>query len=175
VKHRLVAGTINHWPESEDGWRTWTLDVSDRGIWDRELNMSVRPHFVMSVADLADFRADTFDEIRCHHVLEHVRLDEAEQAVRGFWRILKPGGILDVETPDVLRVIDAWNRDELDLAGLNQWLYGEHLANHEAGDTHKTGWSKGSLWNLLAAAGFELVEQPDAGYAVRYVVTKADA
>lgn len=176
MKRRLVAGTINARPEFEDGWTTYTLDVSPRGIWDRELNMSVQPHFVMSITSMPEFRDETFDEIRCHHVLEHVRFEEAEQAIQEFWRILKPGGQLDIETPDVLRVIDAWNRDELDLQGLNQWLYGEHLPNHEPGDTHKTGWSKGSLWNLLAANGdFDLVDQPDAGYAIRYVVAKVAA
>lgn len=172
MKHRLHAGSINHRPESEDGWRNWILDVSPRTVWDSELNMGVQPHFVMSIASMPDFRDEMFDEIRCHHVLEHLHPDDAERAVSEFWRILKPDGVLDIETPDILKVVDAWNRDELDLAGLNQWLYGEHLPNHEPGDTHKSGWSRGSLWNLLDQAGFELEDQPDAGHAIRYVVTK---
>ena len=173
MRHRLIAGTINAWPALDNGWRNWTLDVQPRTIWSRELEMGILPDFVADIGEgLADFRENTFDEIRCHHVLEHLFYEQAVAAVSAFARILKTEGRLDVETPDVLKVIDAWGRDELDLRDLNQWLYGEHLPNHDAADTHKTGWSRGSLWELVSDAGFALVEEPAAGLSCRLIVVK---
>lgn len=171
MKVRGYFGTINYHPD-EDGWRNVDLDISGRGVWDRELEMAVAPDFVADIAALSDFRAETFDEIRAHHVLEHLSRDRAEQALSELHRVLVPGGTLDIEVPDVGRVCSAWARDEIDHPTLTQWLYGEQLPNHEPGDSHRYGWTEDLLRAALTVAGFSVGEREETGLALRFVARK---
>lgn len=172
MKKRLIVGVINRY-YPEEGWQNWHLDVSDRGIWDPEIEMTVYPDFVGDVADLADFRDETFDEVRAHHVLEHLTVADVESAAEGVHRILVPGGVFDVEVPDVSRVGRAIESGELERDGWNQWLYGEALVNHEPGDTHRSGWTYNELSAVLGAAGFGVGVREETGLALRLLAYKA--
>ena len=55
---------------------------------------------------------------------------------------------------------------------LQQWIYGEQLAAHEPGDSHRYAFDPESLRALLEEAGFVIAERPDAGLAVRYRAVK---
>lgn len=171
MKKRLIVGVINRY-YPEDGWLNWHLDVSDRGIWDPEIEMTVYPDFVGDVADLGAFREETFDEVRAHHVLEHLIVADVERACIGIYRILVPGGVFDVEVPDVQRVGNAIESGALEQDEWNQWLYGEALVNHEAGDTHHSGWTEGSLREVLARYGFGVGNREESGLTLRYIATK---
>lgn len=171
MKHRLVAGTINH--RADDGeWRNWHLDVENRGIWSADLEITVQPDFVADIAQLPIFRDEMFDEVRAHHVLEHLAHDRALLALDEFHRILVPGGILDVEVPDIARVIDAYTAGTLDHSGLSQWLYGEQLPDHTPGDSHRFPWTDLFLYDALEAADFEVGDPEDTGLAVRFRAVK---
>lgn len=167
MKLRLIAGTIN-WYHPEEGWMNYHLDVSDRGIWDPEINMTVYPQFVQGIEDLGNFREETFDEIRAHHVLEHLDKESGELALAGFWRILKDEGVLDIEVPDIGRVVDAWHEHEHTPEALQQWIYGEQLTRHEPGDSHRYGYDEYSLRDALQGAGFTVPAREETGLAVRF-------
>lgn len=173
MKLRLHAGTINHWPD-EKGFRNYHVDISPRPIWDRSINMAVLPDFVADIASLNDFRPGTFDEIRCHHVLEHLARARASLALEELHRVLKPGGTLDIEVPDVGKVCKAWLYDDLGHDGLVQWLYGEELPYHEPTDSHRYGWTGQLLRAALTDAGFEPGDEVDAGLACRFVAVKPE-
>lgn len=172
VKHRLVAGTINHWPD-DDEWRNWHLDVENRGIWSEELVCTVQPDFVADIAQLPIFRDEMFDEVRAHHVLEHLPRSRGVLALAEFHRVLVDGGVLDVEVPDVARVLDAYGAGELDHPGLAQWLYGEELAEHTAGDSHRYPWTELVLFDALEDADFDPGDPLETGLAVRFRAVKA--
>lgn len=171
MKLRLVAGSINAWPDT-DGWRNFVLDISNRGVWDRDLRMTVQPDFVDDIANLARFRADTFDEVRAHHVLEHLSEQRSLLALGEFHRVLKPAGVLDLEIPDIARVCLAWVREELDDDGLRQWLYGEQLPNHETGDSHRYAWMEHELRSVLTDIGFDVPVREETGLALRVRAVK---
>lgn len=171
MKKRLIVGVINRY-YAEEGWQNWHLDVSDRGIWDPEIEMTVYPDFVGDVADLAAFRDETFDEVRAHHVLEHLTIRDVESAAEGVYRILVPGGVFDVEVPDVSRVATAINDGGLERDEWNQWLYGEALVNHEPGDTHRSGWTYETLRAVLADFGFGVGNREESGLALRLIAHK---
>lgn len=168
---RLVAGSINGWAD-EDGWRTYVLDVSRRGVWDRDLAMTVQPDFVADIAHLPQFRDDTFDEIRLHHVLEHLPPNEATLALRELHRILKPGATLDIEVPDVLRVAEAFIGGDIDHAAFSQWMLGEQLENHQPSDSHRSAWTEQTLHPALTDAGFTVADREETGLALRYIARK---
>lgn len=170
-KRRLIAGTINSWPDDGE-WVNFHLDVSDRGIWSRELDMTVQPDFVCDLASMPIFRDGMFDEVRAHHVLEHLAPDHAVMALAEVLRVLVPGGVLDVETPDIDRVCHAYVAGELDQDGLAQWLYGEQLPNHETSDSHRSLWTVDTLGRALRDHGFVSGQPIDAGYATRYRAVK---
>lgn len=170
MKVRLLAGTINHW-QDDDEWRNVHLDITDRSIYDSSLNMMLRPDVVADLADeLPMFENEVFDEVRCHHVLEHMTYERATLAVRAIHRVLKHDGVFDVETPDMGRVAKAWVDQAHKESDLQQWIHGEDLGG--AFDGHRYSFSARSLKTLIQDAGFKIMETPETGLAVRYVAQK---
>lgn len=171
MKTRLVCGTINDWRD-DDEWLNYTLDIENRGIWSADLEIIVQPDFVADIATMPIFRAEMFDEVRAHHILEHLSRARAVLALDELHRILKPDGVLDVEVPDVLRVFKAYMAGELEHDGFSQWLYGEELSVHEPGDSHRYPWTELFLASALMDAGFTITEPEPTGLAVRFRAVK---
>lgn len=170
MKYRLIAGTINDYAP-EPGWVNIHLDVSNRPIWHGGLQFAVQPDVVADIgsnASMAQFRGAMFDEVRAHHVLEHLAYPRALNALSHFERILKPDGILDIEVPDLLRVVRAWLNDEINHDDAMQWLYGEQLGIHEPGDSHRFGWTEPLLRDALETRGFAAGDRLETGLALRF-------
>ena len=170
MRYRLIAGTINDYV-AESGWVNVSLDVSNRPIWHGGLQFAVQPDVVADIGDdasMAQFRDAMFDEVRAHHVLEHLAYPRALNALSHFKRILKPYGVLDVEVPDLLRVCRAWLNDEISHEDAMQWLYGEELARHEPGDSHRFGWTEPLLRAALVERGFAVGYREETGLALRF-------
>lgn len=107
------------------------------------------------------FVSNTFDEIHCIHVLEHLTRDKPPIMLREMYRVLKPGGLLYVEVPDlqgtVLYLHDAFEKAYID--GIHIWttsLYGK--SEHE-GMAHHWGFYEGSLRRELRLQGFKEVNR----------------
>jgi SAM-dependent methyltransferase len=54
------------------------------------------------------FAAESFDVVYHSNVLEHLRRDDVLPFVRECWRVLKPGGLLRVATPDLERMCELY-------------------------------------------------------------------
>lgn len=166
MRYRLIAGTINVY-EPEAGWKNYHLDVTDRGVWDRDLETVVKPEFVGDIRSMPDFRDGMFDAVQLWHVLEHLPFEDGEQALRELHRVVRLGGLLDIEVPDMVRVVHAWLENELDDEGFAQWAYGEDIG--DPADYHRWPWTRNSLRASLERAGYKIIEEPETGYAVRYI------
>lgn len=57
-----------------------------------------RPGVLGSVVELP-FADEHFEEVRCHHVLEHMERRDLVPAMNEMWRVLQPGGVVDIEVP----------------------------------------------------------------------------
>lgn len=167
TRYRLVAGTINRY-RAEDGWENVHVDVSPRAIWHPGLDMGVLPEFVADIASMPQFRDAMFDEVRAHHVLEHLTGDHGRLALREFNRILVPGGCLDVEVPDMDEIAKAWLDRRFSTDELQQWIYGEQLSNHEPGDSHRYAWDNAALRTALSDAGFLTPTRMPGDLALRF-------
>ena len=168
----LIAGTINHHQDTDEV-RYVHLDASPRNIYDSELNMMLAPDVVADLSDeLPMFGDNSFDEIRCHHVLEHMIYDKSRIAVAAMFRVLKPGGIIDVEVPDMTKIAQAWVDKKYTHAELQQWIYGEDL--HGAYDGHRQALDRADLKEILVEAGFQLVDEPETGLATRFIAKKPE-
>lgn len=183
MKLCLVAGTINRYhpadlfPQAEPGeWHVINADISPRVIHDAKARIFVQPDVVVDIADTDAVRAafrheGMFEYVRLHHVLEHIPRVLGALALENIAWLLADRGVLDVEVPDVLRVVRAWLEDdgELDDAGLEQWLYGEQLANHEPGDSHRAAYTESVLRRMLEEAGFHVGSREETGLALRLI------
>lgn len=106
--------------------------------------------------DLLDLRYDasSVDEIRLHHVFEHFSRSVALALLCRWRNWLKPGGILRIETPDLLA--SAWlivspfvGRDQKQ--EVVRHLFGSHEAHWAA---HWDGWYGDRFISTLSALGF---------------------
>jgi predicted SAM-dependent methyltransferase len=79
------------------------LGFGARGEHDGVLLVDVRPGVGAAVEDARrlSFADETFDGIEFHHVIEHLTPEDGAIALREIWRVLKPGGRLELSCPDL--------------------------------------------------------------------------
>ena len=58
------------------------------------------------------FENDTFDYIFSEHVIEHISYPEGAYMLEECFRVLKPGGVLRVGTPDLAFLVNLYREDE---------------------------------------------------------------
>ena len=118
------------------------------------------------LADCEEVPSDSFDAVYCAHTVEHFYDYEIPNLLAGFKRVLKPGGQVDIYTPDIQAVIQALavGKDLTDQAYMSpsgpisfqDILYGYGPAIEQGKElyAHKTGFTAASLTKALETAGF---------------------
>jgi predicted SAM-dependent methyltransferase len=114
----------------------------------------------VDATDLSPFADDSVDLIESHHMIEHLSLAESEQALREWYRVLKPGGMLVITCPDLTRVCARWllytalypiaRRPER-LERILQMIVG---SQEHSGMFHKSGYDARRMRRLLTEAGY---------------------
>jgi predicted SAM-dependent methyltransferase len=115
------------------------------------------------------------DEVMCIHGIEHVVVWEADKALREWLRLLKPGGHVTIECPDLIKccqnvlsglTVPGKHPDQFGVWG----LFGDYTVEDEH-MTHRFAYSPASMRAKLLAAGFvdvrEETPQWHCGGAVR--------
>lgn len=125
-----------------------------------------RAHIKMDITKL-DFDDCSVEEILASHVFEHLNPYHALDILRDWLRVLKPGGKLTMEMPDIEATCAAFNTASTgERYGLLNVIYGSVNTTGEGGDDnitapHLFGWWKQSLWDHLTNAGFVDIEFMD--------------
>ncbi len=108
---------------------------------------------------------ESVDEIRAYHLIEHFPYSIAKDKVLKEWyRVLKKGGLLHIETPDLLnscRLFVGCNRE------IETKLYGHFFAvPEEPGNVHYFLYTEEVLRSLLKFIGFSDIKrmEPDSSY-----------
>ena len=119
------------------------------GVW----NVDIRPIpgvDVVSDARHLPFADGVLDELTAQDLLEHFPRSESETLLDEWVRVLRPGGLLRVQTPDLRALAKAFLRGKLDVEDTVEWLYGrqDHPFNF-----HMTGFDEPRLRGLLEARG----------------------
>lgn len=117
-----------------------------------------RADLVIDVSQLALFPGASVDLIESYHFLEHLYFFDATWTLRQWFRLLKPGGTVVIELPD----LDVCVRDlgkhfsdtGYDLAMVG--IYGNPPQVKRGGGSlaHKWGWNFNALSDQLSKAGF---------------------
>lgn len=121
----------------ESGWETVGIEPNRWMVaWgNRKYGVNLKA----GVLTQAGFKPESFDAVTMWDVLEHTPDPMAE--LREAWRVLKPGGVLVINYPNIGSVLAR-------LAGANWWFL---LSVHLYYFTHRT------MREYLSAAGFEVV------------------
>lgn len=105
------------------------------------------------------------DEILAVHVFEHIFPQKSVEVLRHWHKILKPGGKLVMEMPDLKKVLEFFKDPKSHPALTMFALYGgEQTGRIE--DVHKWCWTFDTLKPLLEQAGFKEVVEKHASYHI---------
>ncbi len=129
------------------------------------------------IVELEQLKDGVYEEILTNHTLEHLSFEDAERALRRWYELLKPGGILNLETPDFKQSCLEFSTREFETLSHNystldrlkqsgDWgiyttwgrmrnIFG---AQDTPGQFHKSGWWKERLEEELYIVGFHSVE-----------------
>jgi len=121
------------------------------------------PSFKSKVDVFSDVRhlgfADSCaDVIECYHTIEHMYRWEADEGLHEMFRILKWGGRLVLECPDLEKCCRNYLRAPNDLSAGLFGIYGDPRYRHPA-ISHHWGYAWGELSRALIEAGFKRVIQ----------------
>lgn len=138
-----------------DEWQELRLDIDP----------DVKPDIVASIVDMSNVKAASVDAIWSSHNLEHVYAHEVPVVLRGFFRVLRPGGEALIATPDLQAVGKFISSGKLEdpvftspagpISALDM-VFG-HRDSVRAGNdfmAHRTGFSARTLAQKLRDAGF---------------------
>ncbi len=132
-----------------------------------------KPDIVCDVKDLSKFKTALADEILAVHIIEHFYCWEITDVLRGWKRVLKVGGRLVIECPNLISACEEILKDPLNssLPGISgqrgMWpLYGDPQWKDPL-MCHKWAYTPSSLIALLRNLGFSSVCQEKAMFKLR--------
>jgi SAM-dependent methyltransferase len=133
-----------------------------------DCDINCNPDILASIVSMPMIEEEHFDAVYCAHCLEHLYLHEVPMAIGEFHRVLKPGGLLMLQTPNLHALAGAIAEDKVEWilyqsdAGpitVLDMIFG-HRASVAMGNramAHHSGFTPKSMLRHLERAGFELV------------------
>jgi predicted SAM-dependent methyltransferase len=134
---------------------------------------SIQPDIVADVTGQLPFPDDYADEVHAYHLFEHIYRWKAEDVLKEWIRVLKPGGLLVLEMPCLDKVLDAFfhfiQAGKPAPIHLTMWaLFGDPRYKNEA-MCHRWCYAASELRDLLEYAGMQDIreEEPKTHQPVR--------
>jgi predicted SAM-dependent methyltransferase len=134
------------------------------------------------VADVTrlPFEDGSVESILAEHLIEHLTFYEFNQAMYEWYRLLKPGGVLILECPDLAEICSRFAQSDLYdqyTSHLGGWPLIAQIYGHQRGfskeeemsQVHKSGYTPAMLTRALSDMGYHHITQCDP------VVTSHDA
>ena len=173
--------------------RAWAEALGDAGVPTLKLNLGcgdkilpgyvnvdvaearagMRPDVICDLHDLVPFADNCADEILSVHVVEHFWRWEVRDILREWMRVLKPGGRMIVECPNLLSACGTFlqNPDQFSREDQNgqrtMWVFYGDPAWKDPLMIHRWGYTPESLKQLLAEVGLGDVRQEPAQFKQR--------
>jgi SAM-dependent methyltransferase len=142
----LLAGAGDEGPQwTEQGWSVVRLDIDPR----------TDPDIVGDMTSLGD--VGPFDAVGCNNALEHLYPHEVDKALRGFHRVLKPGGHVVIQVPDLEGVQPTEDLiPEIGMSGLHLYYGDPARLEHFPYMAHHSGFVESTLRRVMEMAGFKV-------------------
>ena len=122
-----------------------------------DVDQSVNPDVVDNIFLLESVADNSADECYCSHALEHILRPDVPVALKRWFDILKPGGLLRVAVPDIEAAM-RWYNQTFRLEDIRGLLWGGQKNRY---DFHCLGWDERTLTSDLTNAGFIDVKRYD--------------
>jgi SAM-dependent methyltransferase len=132
-----------------------------------------RPDVLCDLRRLEPFATDSVDEILSVHVIEHFWRWEAADVLREWLRVLKPGGMMILECPNLATACAELLKDPDRAAGdgsegqRTMWVFYGDPAWKDPLMCHRWGYTPRSLMRLMSEAGLENLRQEPAQFKLR--------
>lgn len=120
-----------------------------------DIDPRTNPDIVGSMTDLGDI--GPFEAVACNNALEHLYPHEVTKALSEFKRVLKPGGIVVIQVPDLQDVKATEDLlPEIGMSGLHL-MYGDPGKLEEFPYmAHHSGFVEESLRRVMEQSGFSV-------------------
>ena len=123
---------------------------------------------ILDVRDKLPWGKNTIDGIEASHILEHVEAHKTKRILANMFWVLKPGGIVSIEAPDVEAVFKRWQTathkekwfycgEQPRYPSLFHYIWGQ--GNVQEGQCHLQGFDRERLERLMGDAGFVEIEK----------------
>lgn len=123
-----------------------------------DMNASHNPDIVADATRLTQIEDNFAGYAVAQDILEHIHRDRCMTALREWNRVLRPGGLLEVRTTDVIEVVNLMNKPEWSNPdGHNTLLRCMFGTQGYEGDFHLNGFTQIWLTDALVKAGFDVV------------------
>ena len=138
-----------------------------------EARAGARPDVVCDLHDLAPFDDASADEILSVHVVEHFWRWEVAGVLREWLRVLKPGGRMVIECPNIRSACETFLQDPQRFARADQegqrtmWVFYGDPKWKDPLMIHRWGYTPESLRALLEEVGLRDVRQEPAQFKLR--------
>lgn len=83
------------------------------------------------------FADESADAVLLCHVIEHFTYEDASNVLKEIKRVVKPKGMILIESPDIQDVVEFSEN----VRDMSRHLYGVIPKNGTIGDCHKSGWT----------------------------------
>jgi len=107
------------------------------------------------------FKDDSFEEIHCVHVLEHVTRDKSSPMLGEMYRVLKPSCYAYIEVPNfqgtMNNLMNAFDKN--DIRQIHIWTTSVYGKSEREGMAHHWGFYPKLLSNRMEEVGFKSVEE----------------
>lgn len=138
-----------------------------------EARAGMKPDVLCDLNDLAPFADGSADEILSVHVVEHFWRWEVRDVLREWVRVLKPGGRMVIECPNLASACEAFLQDPARASGegpdgqRTMWVFYGDPKWRDPLMVHRWGYTPESLAALLAECGLEEVRREPARFKLR--------
>lgn len=122
-----------------------------------DMDPACNPDILVADNNFSNLPRQAYDEVLAKDVLEHIPRVETPSALLEWADLLKIGGILELQTSNVLGIAKLMNMypNYRDQANFSIYMFGNQA---HAGDFHHTGFTELTLKVQVMAAGFEIIE-----------------
>jgi len=132
-----------------------------------------KPDVLCDLHRLAQFKDDSADEILSVHVVEHFWRWEVVDVLKEWVRVLKPGGRMVLECPNLRSACEAFLANPELHAGpgpegqRTMWVFYGDPSWHDPLMVHRWGYTPQSLAALMAEVGLVNIRQEPAQFKLR--------
>lgn len=180
---RIIFSRLNKIINRHKAFRALEIGPGQKPIEGFEainLQWSPKVTYIGDASKKLSFSDATFDIIYASHIVEHIPWFQTDTALYEWYRILKPGGVLEIWVPDGLKICKAFvdaelegknpfindpiyrfneNKDPAKWAAYRLFTWGDGTGNPRHPNWHRALFSERYLFQLMKQAGFSSISK----------------